>query len=162
MAEFKPTFDWLKQRPLCLLAFGFGSGLAPVAPGTFGTMAALPIAFLLVLIGIDGWILAFLCVALFMWGIRICNHTEKALGIQAYGGIFWDEMVAMLRILALAPFKWNWSLAAFILFRLSDSIKPWPIKRFDRHVHGVFCIMLDDIIATIITFIGLGLAVWII
>ena len=79
MAEFKPTFDWLKQRPLCLLAFGFGSGLAPVAPGTFGTMAALPIAFLLVLVGIDGWILAFLCVALFMWGIRICNHTEKAL-----------------------------------------------------------------------------------
>ena len=162
MAEFKPTFDWLKQRPLCMLAFGFGSGLAPVAPGTFGTMAALPIAFLLVLVGIDGWILAFLCVALFMWGIRICNHTEKALGIQDYGGIVWDEMVAMLLILAFAPFKWNWWLAAFILFRLFDSIKPWPIKWFDRHVHGGFGIMLDDIIAAIMTLIVLGIAAWII
>lgn len=104
----------------------------------------------------------FLCVALFMWGIRICNHTEKALGIQDYGGIVWDEMVAMLLILAFTPFKWNWWLAAFILFRLFDSIKPWPIKWFDRHVHGGFGVMLDDIIAAIMTLIVLGIAAWII
>ena len=71
-------------------------------------------------------------------------------------------MVAMLLILAFAPFKWNWWLAAFILFRLFDSIKPWPIKWFDWHVHGGFGIMLDDIIAAIMTLIVLGIAAWII
>ena len=93
LAEFKPDFAWLKQRPLCFLAFGFGSGLAPVAPGTFGTLPALPIAFVLYLLGVTGWWLAVLCVVLFFWGVRICSHTERELGIQDYGGIVWGIML---------------------------------------------------------------------
>lgn len=162
MADFKPTFSWLKQKPICFLALGFGSGLAPFAPGTFGTLAALPIAFVLSLLGLTGWWLALVCVGLFVWGIQICSHAERTLGIQDYGGIVWDEIVAMLFILAFVPFKWHWWLAAFALFRLFDALKPWPIKWFDARVHGGFGIMLDDIIAAFMTLMVLNIAAWIV
>ncbi|VEH88237.1 phosphatidylglycerophosphatase A [Neisseria animaloris] len=134
-----------------MLGFGFGCGLAPVAPGTFGTLPALPMAFVLYLAGISGWWLAALCVILFVWGVRICSYTEHELGIQDYGGIVWDEIVAMLFVLAFVPFKWGWWLAAFVLFRLFDALKPWPIKWFDLRVHGGLGIMLDDVIAALFT-----------
>ncbi len=161
LAEFKPDFAWLKQRPLCFLAFGFGSGLAPVAPGTFGTLPALPIAFVLYLLGVTGWWLAVLCVVLFFWGVRICSHTERELGIQDYGGIVWDEIVAMLLVLAFVPFRWKWWLAAFVLFRVFDAVKPWPIKWFDARIHGGLGIMLDDIIAAFFTLFVLNAVMWI-
>lgn len=162
MADFKPTFSWLKQKPICFLAFGFGSGLAPFAPGTFGTLAALPIAFVSALFGLSGWWLALVCTGLFVWGIRICSHAEKALGIQDYGGIVWDEIVAMLFILAFVPFKWYWWLAAFVVFRLFDALKPWPIKWFDARLQGGLGIMLDDIIAAFMTLMVLNIAAWIV
>ncbi len=152
---------WLKQRPLCFLAFGFGSGLAPVAPGTFGTLPALPIAFVLYLLGVTGWWLAVLCVVLFFWGVRICSHTERELGIQDYGGIVWDEIIAMLLVLAFVPFRWKWWLAAFVLFRVFDAVKPWPIKWFDARIHGGLGIMLDDIIAAFFTLFVLNAVMWI-
>ncbi|WP_293276184.1 phosphatidylglycerophosphatase A [Neisseria sp. oral taxon 014] len=161
MAEFKPDFAWLKQRPLCFFAFGFGSGLAPVAPGTFGTLPALPIAFVLYLLGVTGWWLAVLCIALFFWGVWICSHTERELGIQDYGGIVWDEIVAMLLVLAFVPFRWKWWLAAFVLFRVFDAVKPWPIKWFDARIHGGLGIMLDDIIAAFFTLFVLNAVMWI-
>ena len=158
MADFKPTFSWLKQDPLCFLAFGFGSGLSPVAPGTAGTLAALPLAFILQLAGISGLPAALLCLALFGWGIRICGHAEKKLGVQDHGGIVWDEIVSMLFVLSFTPFVWHWWLAAFAVFRLFDALKPWPIKWFDRRVHGGFGIMLDDIIAALMTLAVLAAA----
>lgn len=99
------------------LGFGFGTGLAPVAPGTFGTLPALPMAFVLILLGIEGWWLAGLSALLFVAGIKICGDTERALGRQDYGGIVWDEMVAMMLVLAFVPFYWGWWLAAFAVFR---------------------------------------------
>lgn len=162
LAEFKPNFAWLWQRPLCFLAFGFGSGLAPKAPGTFGTMPALPIAFVLYLLGVSGWWLALLCAVLFAWGIRICSYAEKELGIQDYGGIVWDEIVAMLLVLAFVPFKWYWWLAAFVVFRLFDAIKPWPIKWFDARIHGGFGIMLDDLIAAMMSLAVLNAVMWVV
>lgn len=160
MADFKPTFAWLKSRPLCLLGFGLGSGLAPVAPGTFGTLPALPIAFVLHLAGITGWWLATLCLVLFVWGIWICGHTERALGIQDYSGIVWDEIVAMLLVLAFVPFYWAWWLAAFAVFRLFDALKPWPVRWLDARVHGGLGIMLDDAVAAVFTLLVLKLAAW--
>lgn len=162
MANFTPDFTWLKKRPLCFLGFGFGSGLAPIAPGTFGTLPALPIAFFLYLIGISGWWLAVLSMLLFIWGIKICNHTERELGIQDYGGIVWDEIVAMLLVLAFMPFRWDWWLAAFVLFRLFDAIKPWPIKWLDARIHGGFGIMLDDAVAALFTIFILKITAWLI
>lgn len=143
-----------------MLGFGFGSGLSPIMPGTAGTLAAVPIAFLLCLLGMDKWVLILLCIALFVWGIRICGYTENELGIKDYGGIVWDEIVAMLLVLVLLPFRWDWWLAGFVLFRLFDILKPWPIKWFDRHVDGGLGIMLDDLIAALMTYAVLGVAVW--
>ena len=147
MADFKPTFSWLLSRPVCLLGFGFGTGLAPKAPGTFGTLLALPLTGLCFLLGISGVWLVLLCLLLFVAGIKICEITERELGIQDYGGIVWDEIVAMMLVLALIPATVFWWLAAFVLFRLFDALKPWPIRWFDARVHGGFGIMLDDAIA---------------
>lgn len=151
MAHTKPTFSWLIQRPICYLGFGFGTGLAPVAPGTFGTLPALPIAYILIHLGISGMGLALLCLPLFLLGIYICEYTERTLGIADYGGIVWDEIVAMMFILAFVPFTWTWWLLAFAVFRLLDASKPFPIKWFDQRIHGGFGIMLDDMLAAVMS-----------
>ena len=159
---FQPTFAWLLRRPACFLGFGFGSGLAPVAPGTFGTLPALPIAAALMALGIDSWLLALLCLPLFAVGIWICNQTEAALGGRDYGGIVWDEIVAMLFVLACVPQGLgSWALA-FALFRLFDAVKPPPIRWFDRQVSGGFGVMLDDIIAALMSLLLIRFTVYLI
>lgn len=132
---------------MCFLAFGFGTGLSPVMPGTVGTLTAFPLAFLLLKLGISRSLCVFLCLLLFWAGIGICNKAERALGLEDYGGIVWDEIVAMLMLLVWVPFSVGWWVAAFVTFRFFDMVKPWPIRWFDRRVHGGFGIMLDDVIA---------------
>ncbi len=160
MVDFKPTFGWLLSRPICLLGFGFGTGLAPKAPGTFGTLPALPLVWLCLSLGISGGWLVLLCLLLFIVGIKICDVTERELGIQDYGGIVWDEIVAMMLVLAFVPQTVFWWLFAFALFRLFDAVKPWPIRWFDARVHGGFGIMLDDVIAAGFTLLVLQLMMW--
>ena len=147
----KPTFIWLLRHPVCFLAFGFGSGLAPKIPGTVGTLVALPLAFLFYLTGLSSWVLALLCIPLFVVGISICAKSSDLLGVADYGGIVWDEIVAMLLILSFVPLNWSAWLLAYILFRFFDMLKPWPISYFDRTVHGGLGIMLDDLIAVVPT-----------
>lgn len=149
MTERLPTFRWLLSKPIALLGFGFGTGLAPKVPGTFGTLPALPIAWLLMACGLHTVGLLIISALAFIVGIYICDYTEKALGIQDYGGIVWDEIAAMLLILAVVPATLPSWVAAFALFRLFDAVKPWPIKWFDARIHGGFGIMLDDLIAAL-------------
>lgn len=151
MANLHPTWQWLLSQPICFIGFGFGTGLAPKAPGTFGTLPALPLAYVCIAMGISGWWLAALCVPLFLVGIYICDYTERLLGIPDYGGIVWDEIVAMMLVLAFVPLSWGWWLLAFAVFRFFDAVKPFPIKWFDARVSGGFGIMLDDIIAAFFT-----------
>lgn len=158
MADFKPNLRWLLRRPVCFLGFGFGTGLAPVMPGTAGTLPALPLAFAFLSTGMSGLGLSLLCGILFISGIWICKVTERELGIQDYGGIVWDEIVAMMLVLSWVPCSPGWWAAAFAAFRFFDMLKPWPIKWFDRHVHGGLGIMLDDIIAALFALLALGLA----
>lgn len=151
----QPTWAWLWRRPICWLGFGFGTGLAPKAPGTFGTLPALPLAALMVWLGSPCWLNVVIAACLFVVGIPICSYTEKALGRQDYGGIVWDEIAAMtLILLFIPPSAWGW-VVAFALFRLFDACKPWPIRWFDARIHGGFGIMLDDLIAAL-----LSLLVW--
>lgn len=157
---FRPTFRWLLRRPVCLLGFGFGSGLAPVAPGTFGTLPALPLAAAFIALGIDGWLLALLCLPLFLAGIWICKRTEAALGVHDYGGIVWDEIVAMLLVLAFTPNTVTWWLTAFAAFRFFDAVKPPPIRWFDRQVAGGLGVMLDDLIAALMSLALIRTAMW--
>lgn len=161
MAEIKPNFKWLLARPVCMLGFGFGSGLAPKAPGTFGTLPAIPIAFLLAVVGVSVWMWLAVSLVLFIGGVFICSETERQLGIQDYGGIVWDEIAAMVLILGFVPFTWGWWLAAFVVFRILDAVKPWPIKWFDARIHGGLGIMLDDLIAALFSLVVLRLlAIW--
>ena len=148
---FKPTLKWLLQNPIRFLGFGFGSGLAPKAPGTFGTLPALPLAWILLFLNSGKIGLIILSVVLFFIGIWICNVTERDLGVHDYGGIVWDEIVAMLLILAFVPQTVLWWLMAFLVFRFFDAVKPPPIKWFDQKVSGGFGVMLDDIIAAIMS-----------
>ena len=152
---FKPRWTTIKKNPVHLLAFGFGSGLLRPAPGTLGTLAGLllfiPLNLLPDLLLLPLFVLAFVA------GIWICGRTGRDLGVHDYGGIVWDEIVAMMLVLAFAPDGWLWWLAAFLLFRFFDAVKPPPIRWFDRRVSGGFGVMLDDIIAAVLSIIPIVL-----
>jgi len=140
-----PSFPQLCSRPVHWLAFGFGSGLAPKAPGTFGTLAALPIFWL-----IQDWPLLWYLVwllATFAVGVYLCDRCARDLGVHDHPGIVWDEMVGYWLTMLMAPKGWLWMLVGFVYFRIFDIAKPWPIGWADRRVHGGLGIMLDDVLA---------------
>ncbi len=139
-----------------LLAFGFGAGLSPVAPGTMGTLVAIPFALILRnLTPLGFWVSLLL---LFVMGVWLCGHVSRKLGQHDHGGIVWDEMVGYWLTVAFVPLQWPWLLAAFVLFRIFDIFKPWPIRQLDENVSGGFGIMIDDILAAIYSMALLGLA----
>jgi len=129
------------------LALGFGSGLAPKAPGTFGTLVALPLVWLLSLAG-TGWFVAFL-VAGTLLGIYVCGKAAADVGEHDHGAIVWDEIIGFTLTMLLVPISLTSLLLGFALFRFFDIVKPWPIRWFDQRVHGGFGIMLDDLLAAL-------------
>ncbi len=135
----------LLLHPVDCLALGFGSGLAPVGPGTAGTLVAIPIYYFMQPLSLPVYLL--IVAVLFIAGIYICAHTTRRLGVHDHGGIVWDEIVGYLVTMTAAPAGWEWLLAGFVLFRIFDIFKPWPIRWLDRQVHGGFGIMLDDLVA---------------
>ncbi|NKB35136.1 MAG: phosphatidylglycerophosphatase A [Pseudomonadales bacterium] len=144
MTEFSKT---VLTNPIHFVAFGFGAGLAPKAPGTFGTVVAIP--FYLLLVHTNLWIYAGVIVLSFLFGVWLCGKSAEALGIHDHGGIVWDEIVGYWITMFLAPAGWPWILLGFGLFRLLDILKPWPIKLIDQRVEGGLGIMLDDVLAGI-------------
>lgn len=142
------SFSSLIKRPVHFLAFGFGAGLAPQAPGTFGTLVAVPIYLLIMHLPV----LVYLGVLAVMTGVGIwlCGRTTKDLGVHDHGGIVWDEMVGYLLTLTAVPPAWWNILLAFVLFRLFDIVKPWPVSWFDKRVSGGPGIMADDIVAALL------------
>jgi phosphatidylglycerophosphatase A len=145
-----PSFSELLRHPAQLLALGFGSGLSPKAPGTFGTLAAIPL-YLMFSSALFEWQLI-IVVASFFVGIYLCNVTATALGVHDHPAIVWDEFVGFwLTMLALpllgVNLDWLLLLLGFIFFRLFDILKPWPILWVDQKVHGGFGIMFDDVLA---------------
>jgi len=142
----RPDWRFLFRHPAHLLAFGFGSGLAHKAPGTFGTLAAFPLYWFLAPQLSDQMFMLMLVLA-FAIGVWVCDITGKALGVADYGGIVWDEIVAMMLVLFFTPPGWYWSLLAFVLFRFFDILKPPPISYFDSNWHGGLGVMFDDLLA---------------
>ncbi len=133
------------RDPVCLLAFGFGSGLAPKAPGTAGTLAAIPLVLLASQLPLAGyWMLTLL---MFLAGIWICGQCERILEVEDHSGIVWDEFVGLFIAMAGAPVSLPAAISGFLLFRLFDVWKPWPIGWLDRRIHGGLGIMLDDAVA---------------
>ena len=134
------------KNPVHFLAFGFGSGLAPKAPGTAGTLVAIPLYLVLI-----NWLnlYAYLGVIIgaFVLSIYLCGRTASDMGVHDHGGIVWDEFVGFWITMILVPPTWYWLLAGFVLFRLFDILKTFPIGLLDKKVQGGFGIMLDDVIA---------------
>jgi len=158
-AEGAPRADWLfvLRHPAHFLAFGGGVGLAPAAPGTFGTLLAFPLFWAL-----SPWTaplawLVLLC-AMFVAGIWICGRTGAALGRADHGGIVWDEITAFLLVLFFTPAGMAWQAAAFVVFRAFDILKPPPIRYYERTLRGGFGVMFDDLLAAFYTLLVLAIA----
>ncbi len=136
----------LWSHPANFLALGFGSGLAPRAPGTFGTLVAVPLYVLLLEALTLPWLLLVIAVGTFA-GIWICGAAARSLGVHDHPGIVWDEFIGFWISCIALPAGWPWLFFAFVLFRFFDIVKPWPINWLDRRMPGGLGIMIDDVVA---------------
>ena len=164
MTNKKPEIADLNRKvlthPVHFLAFGFGSGLAPVAPGTFGTLAAIPLFLLMQPLSLPAYLLITLVVSLV--GIWICDQSSKMLGVHDHSGIVWDEFAGYFVTMIAAPSGWVWVIIGFVLFRLFDIWKPWPVSVLDKQVRGGLGIMVDDILAGIFALLCLQLIAYLV
>lgn len=150
------TAGQILRDPTLFLAFGFGSGLIKIMPGTMGTIAAIPLY--LMLIQTSQWLYVLITLLSMGLGITICGQAARKLDSEDYGGIVWDEIAGFLITMCWIPFSWQNLLAGFVWFRIFDIFKPWPIKWLDKQVEGGFGIMLDDVVAGI--FAAMVLRIW--
>lgn len=147
------------RNPWYFLAFGFGSGLMPIAPGTWGTLVAIPLYWLLSAFSLPVY-LSVTFVA-FVLGVFAAERVSLDIGVHDFGGIVWDEVVGYLLTMLMMPFSWTWAIVGFFLFRLFDIWKPQPIGYVDKHISGGFGIMFDDVLAAAYAWIVLQGAYWI-
>ena len=135
------------KSPIHILALGFGSGLLKPAPGTWGTLAAVPFYFILSTLPLPMYA-ASVAIA-FLLGIVICGKTANDIGAHDHGSIVWDEFVGLWIALTFIPSENTlyWVALGFVLFRFFDIVKPFPIGLLDKKVSGGFGIMLDDVVA---------------
>jgi phosphatidylglycerophosphatase A len=142
----RPSFSFLLSHPAHFIALGFGSGLAPFAPGTFGTLLGWALFYPLAAV-LAPPLFAVALLAGFLLGIWACGKSGRDLGIADHGAIVWDEMIAIWCVLLLTPHDWRWQVAAVVIFRFFDIVKPAPIRYFDRRYKSGFGVMWDDIFA---------------
>jgi phosphatidylglycerophosphatase A len=151
-----PSLRFLVNHPAHFVALGFGSGLAPVAPGTFGTLVAIPLAITLHS-RFDDLGYALVVAFLFVVGIAVSQVTARDLGVADHGSIVWDEVVAFLAVLFFVGDDWRWVAVAFVLFRFFDTVKPPPIRAVDARLKNGFGVMADDLLAAGYTLLVLAL-----
>lgn len=137
------------------VALGFGSGLSPVAPGTVGTLAAVPLFLLLA--PLPPWAYAATVVLLFLGGVPVCTHAAARLGQTDPKAVVWDEVVGFLIAMAGAPVSVPSVIAGFLLFRLFDILKPGPVRWLERRLAGGLGIMADDAAAGLLAAAAQGL-----
>lgn len=133
------------SRPSHFLGFGFGSGLVPFMPGTMGSLAAIPLIIAMSYLPLYAFVIITLVSAIA--GIKICDKCSSDLGVHDHGAIVWDEIAGMMIVFIAIPVSWHSLLIGFLLFRVFDILKPWPISFFDKNIHGGLGIMLDDLVA---------------
>ena len=146
--ERKIRIDELKN-PVVFLALGFGSGLSPVAPGTAGTLMTVPLVYFLQQLSVEWYIAVTLLVLL--TGSWVCGYAADKLNVHDHPGIVYDEVAGFLITMFMVPTGWQWMLAGFILFRFFDAVKPWPISWLDKNIHGGLGILLDDVLAGLVS-----------
>ena len=146
------------KDPVHILAFGFGTGLAPLAPGTFGSLPG--ILFFWLTMDFVLYVQLGVALAITLVGIWFCGESARRIGVHDHGCIVWDEIVGMYVTLLVAPFSVvGWTLA-FVLFLFMDIVKPWPIRDLDHRISGGVGIMLDDLAAALYAAILLGIYGW--
>ena len=155
MMILRPGFKFVFSHPAHFIAFGFGAGLSRFAPGTAGTLVGFPI-YWLVAPYYSAWEMLALIGVLFAIGVWACGVAGRNLGISDHGGMCWDEIVAFLVILEVAPEGLYWQVAAFFLFRIFDVVKPSPIRELEKRIKGGFGVMFDDILAAGYTLLALA------
>jgi phosphatidylglycerophosphatase A len=153
----RPSWRFVLRRPAHFVAFAGGIGLAPAAPGTFGTLLAIPLYWAAV-----AWLTPLHCLllvaALFLLGVWACDATGRALGAPDHGGMVWDEVVAFMLVLFFVPPQMVWQASAFAVFRLFDIAKPPPIRFYERAFKNGFGVMLDDLVAALYTLLVFAVA----
>ncbi|MCX4190370.1 phosphatidylglycerophosphatase A [Methylophaga sp. OBS3] len=149
----KPSTREIIKKPAVLLACGLGSGLIPKAPGTFGTIAAIPLYLLMQPLSLLNYLI--LTFTFFVVGIWLSAEAIKVFKRDDPSEVVWDEVVGLLVTMIAAPAGLLWVLLGFVLFRIFDIWKPWPVSLADIKLHGGLGIMLDDVIAGIYALIVL-------
>ena len=139
----------LWHRPVLCLALGFGAGLSPRAPGTVGTAVGVVVYLPLSQLPIAPYVAVVTMLAIA--GVWICGRATRFLGVEDSPAIVWDEIVGYLVAMISAPTGWIWPLAGFVVFRIFDIAKPWPVGWADRRLGGGLGIMLDDVLAGLYT-----------
>ena len=157
-SNLDPDLKFLFTHPAHFFGLGFGTGLTPKAPGTIGTLVGLPLFWLIsnYLISTQLIIIA----VLFVIGIYFCAKTGNALNVPDHGAIVWDEIVATMLVLTFTPMVWQWWVVAFLLFRLFDIWKPYPICYFDIKLKNGFGVMFDDLLAALYSILSLKFIAW--
>jgi len=155
-SPLRPDARFLVSHPAHFIALGFGAGLSPVAPGTVGTAVAVVIGVLAAQV-VHPLIVAFCAIPLFFIGVWACEVTGRDLGVADHGSMVWDEIVAFLPLAALASAGIITEVVAFLLFRLFDVWKPFPIRDLERHVKGGLGVMIDDVMAAFYAYICFAL-----
>lgn len=156
MIASRPRPSFAFSHPAHAIAFGFGAGLSPLAPGTAGTALGWAIGWGLG--AAHSWVFFLAVVVLFLVGLWACEVTGRHLGVADHGAMVWDEVVAFLLVLSIVPRELGWQAAAFVLFRFFDIAKPPPIRQFERRYGGGFGVMFDDIVAAAYTLLVLAVA----
>ena len=149
------------SNPVHFLALGFGAGLLKPAPGTWGTLAAVPLVVLAAqFFNFDSYLFVFVCLIAFFLGVYLCGKSANDVGVHDHSAIVWDEFVGLFVAMIWVPLSWKTLLLAFVLFRIFDIVKPWPISWLDKHVHGGFGIMIDDVLAGLMACFVIHLALY--
>lgn len=157
MRDKQPPVRQICTHPVHLLAFGFGSGLSPVAPGTMGTVVAIPIYLLLNTFSHFAYFTSLAVITLL--AVYIAGESARLLQVHDHGGIVIDEICGYLLTMLFAPPGWQWVVLGFVLFRCFDILKPWPIHYLDQHLKGGLGIVVDDLMAGIYALLSLQLVV---
>lgn len=141
------------RNPIHFVACGFGTGAIPIMPGTFGS--GIGVLLYLMLAGLPLWAYLLTTFVLLGIGVYLCERTSRDFGVADHRALVWDEIASFPVVLMGIPLTWYYVLAGFILFRIFDIAKPWPICWFDKHIHGGFGVMLDDVLAALLSWLVL-------
>ena len=145
--NYAPRSIW--RNPVDFIAAGFGSGAMPIAPGTFGTLAAVPFVYWL---SQFNFLFYFIATAIMvMAGVFICDKAGKNFGVTDHSAIVWDEFASFFIVMMGIPMNWVLVLAGFLLFRFFDIIKPGPIRWLEQKLPGGLGVMMDDVLAALIS-----------